>query len=285
MLRKLLKYELYSTARVFLPFYLALLVLSVVARTTVWNYTPHPDSTWMDILLGLSLGFYIIAIVAVFLLTTVVSVVRYYRNLYGDEGYLMQTLPVTADQLLWSKLLISSLWSILSMGMILLSLGILVWQKETWLIAFQEIAAAWNREIAPLWTGSMTLAVVEFCALCLFSTIVSTLSYYTAITLGQLMGKHRILGAVVSYIGITIVIELFVTFVTTVLMPVVAGPVAERFLVVIDESGQVAQEATISNAMAVVHGFLWFLAAMVLIQGVAQYLLTRWVMVHKTNLA
>ena len=39
--------------------------------------------------------------------------VRFYKNLYTDEGYLMHTLPVTPRQLLVSKLTVGSLWSFL----------------------------------------------------------------------------------------------------------------------------------------------------------------------------
>ena len=44
--------------------------------------------------------------------STSVLIVRYYRNLYGDEGYLMNTLPVTPAQHVWAKLICAFLWEL-----------------------------------------------------------------------------------------------------------------------------------------------------------------------------
>ena len=145
MLRKLLKYEFQSTARVFLPFYGALVIMSFLARLTVWNY--DETSQWMALLLGISVSLYIIAIVAVMVVTTVVTVVRYYRNLYGDEGYLMQTLPVTADQLIWSKLIVSFVWHMVSVAMVVLALVILAWERKSWLMLFYVATTNSHRRI------------------------------------------------------------------------------------------------------------------------------------------
>ena len=41
-------------------------------------------------------------------------VYRFYKNLMTDEGYLMFTLPVSRSQLIWSKLIVSMAWGILS---------------------------------------------------------------------------------------------------------------------------------------------------------------------------
>ena len=36
--------------------------------------------------------------------------IRFYRSMYTDEGYLSHTLPVTANQLFLSKVLVSGVW-------------------------------------------------------------------------------------------------------------------------------------------------------------------------------
>ena len=36
--------------------------------------------------------------------------IRFYRSMYTDEGYLSHTLPVTANQLFLSKILVSGVW-------------------------------------------------------------------------------------------------------------------------------------------------------------------------------
>ncbi len=263
MLKKLLKYEFLSTARVFLPFYGALLIMSFLARLTVWNY--DETSQWMNLVMGISVSLYIIAIVAVMVLTTVVTVVRYYRNLYGDEGYLMQTLPVTADQLIWSKLIVSVVWHLASTVLVVLALVILAWERESWMMVFSTIAQAWEREIAPYLHGLILTAVVELLVGCLISTFAGVLTYYTAISLGQMMGKHRVLGAVVSYIGISIFWQIVFGVVTNLLF--------------------LTGGFQISDAMTAVHLLMWFIILGALIQGVPQYLVTRWLLARKTDLA
>ena len=263
MLRKLLKYEFQSTARVFLPFYGALVIMSFLARLTVWNY--DETSQWMGLLLGISVSLYIIAIVAVMVVTTVVTVVRYYRNLYGDEGYLMQTLPVTADQLIWSKLIVSFVWHMVSVAMVVLALVILAWERKSWLMLFYVIYENWQTEIAPDITGSVAAAGVELVVGCLLSTFAGILTYYTAISLGQMMGKHRVLGAVASYIGITVFWQLVFGVVTNILF--------------------IAGGFPMQDLMSAVHLLMWFILIGALVQGIPQYLVTRWALMKKTNLA
>ena len=55
----------------------------------------------------------LVAIVLSFILTMVLIYVRFYKNLYTDEGYLTFTLPVSRKQILLSKTLNAFIWYIL----------------------------------------------------------------------------------------------------------------------------------------------------------------------------
>ena len=101
MLRKLLKYEFMSTARVFGLCYIGVLVAALLMRifgdiaytqnlqngTGIFNVT--------EILTMTSTGFYFLMIAAVCVLTFVLILQRFWKNLMGSEGYLMHTLPVS----------------------------------------------------------------------------------------------------------------------------------------------------------------------------------------------
>ncbi len=52
--------------------------------------------------------------VAMGVLTVVSIIQRFYKNLLGDEGFLMFTLPVSSTTLLGSKMLAAMLWTIAS---------------------------------------------------------------------------------------------------------------------------------------------------------------------------
>mgnify|MGYP006988889638 CR=1 FL=1 len=60
------------------------------------------------------------AIVAAVVMTVVLMVSRFYRNLLRNEGYLMFTLPVSAHALVWSKLIVSLVWFLLTALLIFL---------------------------------------------------------------------------------------------------------------------------------------------------------------------
>ena len=53
-------------------------------------------------------------------------VVRYYKSLYTDEGYLTLTLPATRGQLLFSKAFAACVWSILDLAIVIAGLAIVV---------------------------------------------------------------------------------------------------------------------------------------------------------------
>ena len=58
--------------------------------------------------------------------TSILIVVRYYKSLYTDEGYLTLTLPATRGQLLFSKAFAACVWSILDLAIVIAGLAIVV---------------------------------------------------------------------------------------------------------------------------------------------------------------
>ena len=109
MLGKLLKYELKSTSRIMGVLYLALLVVAAVvgfvARGTIWEATQ--GNAIAVVISGL---IYTLLVMALLIITIVMVLQRFYKNLLKEEGYLMHTLPVTPRQLILAKLLVAALW-------------------------------------------------------------------------------------------------------------------------------------------------------------------------------
>ena len=102
MLRKLLKYEFLATARVFGVCYLGLAALSILAGLSM-----KFPATSNNIVGGILLMAYVCMLAAVMLFTFLTIIRRFYKNLLGGEGYLMNTLPVRSWQLVTSKLIAS----------------------------------------------------------------------------------------------------------------------------------------------------------------------------------
>ena len=109
MLRKLLKHEFRATGRVMLPLYLILLATAVGANFSTRGLL-ETDFQILDILGGLLVVAFVVAIIAVCVMSMVVMVQRFYKNLLQDEGYVMMTLPVSTHQHIWSKLIVSAVW-------------------------------------------------------------------------------------------------------------------------------------------------------------------------------
>lgn len=106
MLGKLLKYELKHSARY------VMLIYACAGVTTVFMFLGMlVKSVKMTVIGSMVLEF--IGFVAIVL--TLVSVIKnFYDTLYGSQGYLSFTLPVKCSTMLFSKVLVSFFWIILS---------------------------------------------------------------------------------------------------------------------------------------------------------------------------
>ena len=65
-----------------------------------------------DLLIVLYLFAYILIVIAASVMTQVLMIQRYYKNLFTDEGYLTNVLPVSATDHILSKMLVFGAWSI-----------------------------------------------------------------------------------------------------------------------------------------------------------------------------
>lgn len=214
MLKKLLKHELYATGKYLLPIYGITLILSLVNRLVI-N---------VDIFKG-ALGFipvfmmiaYVISIIASLFVTFIFMIVRFYKNLMSDEGYLMFTLPVKPTQLVNSKLITSIIWTIVSIITICLSLLILLATPERlndFKNALDDIFYIFKASFGKTYT----LVIIEFILMIISSLIQSILLIYVSIALGHLFNGHRVLGSFVAYFVITTAVQI----ITTILMVIVA---------------------------------------------------------------
>ncbi|MDR3073073.1 MAG: hypothetical protein LBU41_06230 [Clostridiales Family XIII bacterium] len=196
MLGKLLKLEFKSTARLFLLVYAGMIGVALLAlgvRTLAESAFPGSLSSILlsaiSILFVLTLGFGFIA-------TSIAVISRFYKNMLGDEGYLMFTLPVKTSRHIISKLITSSLWSFLSILVILLSIGIALIGtnvQATLKPFFAEMRA---------FGYNPGLYIGGFFVILLFSCIVGMILWYAAISIGPRVTHNRLGGTIVAYLVI-----------------------------------------------------------------------------------
>lgn len=208
---KLLKYEWKACARICLPMYAALLLLSVVTRVMMVEQVQELLYGIPSVLIAM---LYLAMIVAVFVVTAIILIQRFYKNLLGDEGYLMFTLPVTVGQHIWSKLIVSEVMSIISVIALILSIGILGLGSGL-LSSIASVVPNILQGIAQ--KPSEFVVGLELIVLLLIAGAVGTLFLYLCMALGHLAKKHRVIMAVVWYFILTTVFQfLFMLFVMSV---------------------------------------------------------------------
>ncbi len=117
MMLKLMKYEIKSTYKVFFT-----IMASFVLLTILLCMSMRIPNTMMLILFS---GACFVIGGGTFIAYLVTLLNRYYKNLYGREGYLMFTLPVKGWELVCSKFVIAMFWNVvLIITIIICSLGV-----------------------------------------------------------------------------------------------------------------------------------------------------------------
>lgn len=195
MLGKLVKYDFMATARTFLPLYGALIVLSAVNRVLFALGLTVPS------IVGTSVSSILMA--AIWVVTLVLTIQRFKRNLLGREGYLMFTLPVSVDWLIISKAIVSAVWFVA--GGLVMALSIFVmasreFDLQQFLAGLSEISRA-LADLGPHGGLFITEGVI-FCILALLSGI---LLIYACLSLGMLANRRRGLLSFGWFVGFTIV--------------------------------------------------------------------------------
>ena len=106
MLRKLLKFDFRSLYRPFVLTWAAAVALALISRLTLFYPEPVPSKTDSAFAL-LALYGYLASLVALTAVAAVLVIQRFWKGIWGAEGYLTHTLPVRAWQILLSKLIVA----------------------------------------------------------------------------------------------------------------------------------------------------------------------------------
>ncbi|MBQ8198200.1 MAG: hypothetical protein IJZ76_02090 [Lachnospiraceae bacterium] len=212
--------------------------------------------------------FFIASIAALSMVVTFYFYIRFYRNLYTDQGYLMHTLPVTAHQLIWSKTFVATIWMVISTVVMVGSIFGLVFAA----IPGEERGEFW-REMSEAFAmmdfdGRAVVIVVLYILAIIVGQLSNVFMGYASISIGQMFKKQKVLGAIGVYIGIYMLIQTVssygMMFVTMFIDPYVmeTSMEADNFMIV-------------------------FLLILMLISGLLTtgfYFITHYIMKNKLNL-
>ena len=107
MLGKLLKYEIRAVGRIMLPLYAALLILSVVFGAVMAS---DQNMDMYKTIIAFTTLLLVLVFTIVAIMTLVMIVKRFNKNIYGSEGYLTLTVPASIATHIWNKTISALIW-------------------------------------------------------------------------------------------------------------------------------------------------------------------------------
>lgn len=277
MLGKLIKNEFKTVNRLMIPLHLGLILITVIGRFYIQftlagspaRYYVRTTNVWYGLVDVMLVMFYIIALLAVTGVTFVyLNIIRFRKNLFSDEGYLMHTLPVSAAEHIWSKVIVNMVWQLADVILVVLSILGLFVNKE-FLQAIPEGLHTIFSSFPEAFGVPAGVGIPLYLLLFLLESIMGVLVVYACITIGHSFNEHKLLASVGIYIGVTVVRNLISVIFTGITGIFTGGP----FL-------------TISASETVLNFWLTYAFSFIdcIVLGVAAYLSCHYFMTKRLNL-
>lgn len=212
MLGKLLKHDFKSTGKVMLP-----IVIVLFASTLLGAFLLRMKFMQYEAFLPIAITLlitYILILISLSILTSIYLIIHFYRNLFSAQGYLTFTLPASPWTIFHSKLLMGLTWTLLVSVLILGSALILVGAA----CGFQNLPEMFFEMLLTEFTSNMELNGLKLAFQDIFgytmnqliflliimtiaTSIYNVISGYGCVAIGQLYARHKVIGAVLAYIG------------------------------------------------------------------------------------
>lgn len=219
MLGRLMKYELKSTTILFVPLILILFGVSVVNRifsiraiSSAINNLPDALSVTINLVVR---GAFVVLVVAFMFISVYLLIQRFYKNLMGDQGYLMFTLPVSSWEHIASKTIIAIFWMTISTIAIILSILMIIPESGIYGDFFRGLATIFS-DISEILKFPIWVLVIEAVVLWIIGFATFFLQVYAAITFGQRFNKSRKMGSFLSFFVLSVISNAFISFLTKI---------------------------------------------------------------------
>ena len=293
MFKKLIKYDLTSVWRlwwiILLTMPCATVVGSIAFRFTIGS---SDSSNVVDIIVTIFSGllgmacFMVIPVAGV--LTAILVYVRFYKNLFSDEGYLTFTLPVSRRSIFFSKTLNAYIWfslyGVLAFLCVCAAALIIppVNPGEGLLnpIVFEELYDVFRVLIEGIKTESfiviawITLYLFEIMLIFAVSQFLTINIVHFCMTMGSvIVKKAKILAAIGIYYGISVISS----FATQIGLTIFTYGMSDQFVAYFNASG--------SRAPNIVAMILFIIILAISAVAAIFYCLTQWLIDRKLNLA
>ena len=200
MLGKLIKHEFKSTARMFAALYGVVLVITLILKGIVEVQTVFKvDNTVLNMITAVTIIAFVLGIIAIFLGSFVLVIKRFYDNMLKDEGYLSFTLPVRMGEHIAGKSIVGFAWMVISGVVAVLLVTILGLGHNEILNSVKEGIELGIKEMQEFGYTGYVVELIFVLLLGCYSAIVS---------IGQTLGKNKVLGAFVAYLIIYFIMQI-----------------------------------------------------------------------------
>ena len=209
MLGKLMKYEFKASGRVLLPLYGAVIVTAILSGLAAKGV----DYSFADIGIFRLLAVVIMLVYCVLMVAScavgfIIAIIRFKKNLFDSEGYLMHTLPVNAAAHIFSKLIVASVYEIVGVLVALLSMFLVALPG----ISFSNLDFAdmvfQLEQLFAMYGDAIVLYGIEALILGFVGLLFANLIVYAAISIGHSTNSHKVRNSFGAYIVLYIAVQI-----------------------------------------------------------------------------
>lgn len=251
MVGKLIKHELFSTVRIASIPAAVMVLLAILARIMI-----ETSSVGLAVTIVM---FYVFSVIATALIGYFFGIHSFYQSLFTGNGYLTLSLPITADQLIWAKLISAIIVMFASIIICILSTCIFFIGLPAELI--DEIKESFNYlgQIINQFANGEPLFFFELVLLFIVGIPMSFLVFYAVMSVGQLF-------TVKNRKGIAIALYIALIFVWSVINQTIISTIDDKMIEVS------------------IHLYMWVKIVFYALVNVGCYFLVRYIIKNKVNL-
>lgn len=199
MLGKLMKYEWQATWKLLLPANLLIVVMTFFGYVAIRLNLGDIDNDGIVFSAVMILVTYAGSMFVVMIGTAIFLIYRFYTSVYGDQGYLLHTLPVDKHHIIIAKTLVSTAWVLLSCFLIYVSL-VIIFMAEGGIIP--KLVDSLQTVLEEMSDSESFFAGIMALLAFVISILARTLKVTACLSLGQLSPNHKLLMSFAWYFGI-----------------------------------------------------------------------------------
>ncbi len=201
MLLKLMKYDLKSILKKMVFYYIVVVGLAILSKVLYLIF----KNTRFIAIASLPMVIYFLSLSACITVTMIISMIRYYKNMLSDEGYLTHTLPVKRNSILLSKLLSTVIAEIISILVMVIS--VFIFSPKIFILLLDEILIAIQLLISNYSGTVFYIAFLIILEIIIYSVCKVT-QVAMCLSLGASHNKNKLVMAFVYYICINFALQI-----------------------------------------------------------------------------